>query len=97
MSSLLYYSVSSDLTKDEIILINKQVKKNKEEVYLFVKVMFAFQLSQPLVPYIAAVIMPLPPQISIEHLVPGEDLRSNNQCPDIAFISKTKMDKRICL
>ena len=33
MSSLLYYSVSSDLTKDEIILINKQVKKNREELY----------------------------------------------------------------
>jgi len=37
MSSLLYYSVSSDLTKDKIILINKQVKKNREELYLFLK------------------------------------------------------------
>ena len=37
--------------------------------------------------------MPLPPQISIEHLVPAEVLRSNNQCPDIAPIIKAKMDK----
>ena len=37
MSSLLYYSYSSDLAKDEIIEIDKQVKKNREGVYLFVK------------------------------------------------------------
>ena len=37
MSAFLYYSISSDLSKDEIIAIDKQVAKNQEEVYLFVK------------------------------------------------------------
>ena len=87
MSSLLYISVSSDLTKDEIILINKQVKKNREEIYLFVKEfplnskrkakrffvhgMLLFKLGQPLVPCAAAVVMPLPP-VAIHRLSPIE-------------------------
>ena len=77
MSALLYYSISSDLTKDEMIEIDKQVAKNREAAYLFVRElpsnskrkakivfvygMFLFQLGQPLVPCAAAVIMPLPP------------------------------------
>ncbi len=36
MSSLLYYSISSDLTEDEKIKIDNQVDKNREEVFLFV-------------------------------------------------------------
>ena len=60
---------------------------------LLVYGMFLFQLGQPLVPCAAAVMMPLPPQISIEHLVPAEVLRSNNQCPGIAPIIKAKMDR----
>jgi len=79
MSSLLYYSISSDLTKDEIIEINKQVDNNRKAVYLFltqlpsnstrkakrlfVYVMFTFQLDQPLVPCATAVMMGLPPAI----------------------------------
>ena len=39
--------------------------------------------------------VPLPTQISIEHLVSAEVLRSNNQCPGIAPIIKAKMDKMI--
>lgn len=35
MSSLLYYSISSNLTKDEIIEINKQIAKNRETVKNF--------------------------------------------------------------
>jgi len=109
MSSLLYYSISCDLTKDEIIEIDRRVVKNREAVYLFLRelpwnstrkvkrlfvyVIFAFQLSQPLVPYATAVMMPLPPHISIEHLVPAEVLKSNNRCPGIAPIIKAKMDK----
>lgn len=77
MSSLLYYSISSNLTKDEIIEIDERVSKNREAVYLFVKKlpsnpkakaerlfvhgMFIFQLGQPLVPCAAAVVMPVPP------------------------------------
>jgi len=79
MSLLLYYSISSDLTKDKMIEIDKRVDKNREAVYLFVRKlpsnskgkakrlfvygMFLFQLGQPLVPCAAAVVMPLPPAI----------------------------------
>ena len=35
MSSLLYYSISSDLTEDEIIEIDRRVTKEREAVYLF--------------------------------------------------------------
>ena len=79
MTSLLYYSISSDLTKDEIIAIDKQVAKNREGVYLFVRklasnskrkakrlgfyIVFMFAISQPLVPCAAAVMMPLSPVV----------------------------------
>ena len=79
MSSLVYYSISSDLTKDEILEIDKQVAKNREAVFLFIRKlssnskskvkklfvyrMFLFQLGQPLALYAAAVMMPLPPAI----------------------------------
>ena len=79
MSLLLYYSISSDLTKDKMIEIDKRVDKNREAVYLFVRKlpsnskgkakrlfvygMFLFQFGQPLVPCAAAVVMPLPPAI----------------------------------
>ena len=32
MNSFLYYSISSNLTKDEIIAIDKQVAKNRESL-----------------------------------------------------------------
>lgn len=86
MGSLLYYSISSSLTKDEIIAIDKRVGKNREGVYLFVRKlpsnlkrkakrlsvhgMFLFQLGQALVPCTAAVMLPLPP--AIERLSPFE-------------------------
>ena len=66
MTALLYYSISSDLTEDEILEIDKQVHKNRETVYLFFRklpsnskrkakklclyVMFMFAISQPLSP-----------------------------------------------
>ena len=37
MGSLLYYSISSDLIKDEIIRIDKQVANNRAGIYLFLK------------------------------------------------------------
>jgi hypothetical protein len=77
MAALLYYSISSDLTKDETIAIDERVAKNREGVYLFVRklpsnskrkakrlgfyIVFMFAISQPLVPCAAAVMMPLPP------------------------------------
>ena len=76
MNSFLYYSISSNLTKDEIIAIDNRVVKNRERVYLFVRKLpsnskrkakrlfghgiFLFQLGQPLVPYVTAVMSPLP-------------------------------------
>ena len=89
MSSLLYYSISSNLTKDEIIAIDKQVAKNRKGVYLFVRKLpsnskrkakrlfvygtFLFQLGQPLVPYATAVMLPLP--AAMERLSPFEQNR----------------------
>ena len=37
MSSLLYYSISSNLTKDEIIEIDRKISKNRETVFFFVR------------------------------------------------------------
>ena len=37
MGSLLYYYISSDLTEDEIIEIERQVANNLEASYLFVR------------------------------------------------------------
>lgn len=34
MNSLLYYSISSDLTEDEIIEVDRRVAKDQEIVYL---------------------------------------------------------------
>ena len=105
MTALLYYSISSDLTEDEIIEIDSQVANNREFVRnlpsnskrktkkVFLYATFIFQLGQPLAPYAAAVMVSLPPQISIEHLVPAEVLRRNNECPGIAPIIKAKIDK----
>ena len=105
MTALLYYSISSDLTEDEIIEIDSQVANNREFVRnlpskrkakrVLLYATFIFQLGQPLIPYAAAVMVPLPTQISIEHLVSTEVLRSNNQCPGITPIIKAKMDKMI--
>ncbi len=85
MSALLYYSISSDLTEDEIIEIDRKVASNREAAYLFViklpsnskrkakrlwlYVVFMFTSSQPLVPCAAAVMMPLPP-VAIHRLLP---------------------------
>ena len=35
MTALLYYSISSDLTEDEIVEIDKKVFRNRELVYRF--------------------------------------------------------------
>ena len=110
MSSLLYYSISSGLTEDKMIEIDKRVAKDQELAYLFIKnlpsnskdktkrlfvyVMFLFQLGQPLVPYAAAVVMPLPP--AIYRLSPIEQdriLSNKNGYPQVAIIPELKVDK----
>jgi hypothetical protein len=37
MTALLYYSISSTLTEDEIIEVDRRVAKDREEVYIFVR------------------------------------------------------------
>jgi hypothetical protein len=37
MTALLYYSMSSDLTADEIIEIDRQIAENRETVCFFVR------------------------------------------------------------
>lgn len=79
MNSLLYYSISSDFSKEEITIIDKKVAKNQEKVYLFVKklpsnskrkakrlfayAMLLFQLGQPLVPCVYSITLSAPPPI----------------------------------
>ena len=79
MTALLYYSITSKLTDDEIKEIDKQISKNREIVKslpsnLKLKVkkvsangMLVFQLSQPL---LYTGLLPLPP--SVERLLPIE-------------------------
>ena len=77
--------------KQTFLLIFSNSKRKSKRVFLYAT--FIFQLGQPLVPYAAAVMVPLPPQISIEHVVRAEVLRGNTQSPGIAPIIKAKMDK----
>ena len=107
MSSLLYYSISSDLTKDEIIEIDRRVAKEREAIYLFFRelpsnskrkvkriglyIIFIFTISQPLVPCAAAVMLPLPPTIG--RLSPIEEIRTNKNYAQIATIAASKFDK----
>ena len=37
MTALLYYSISSTLTEDEIIEVDRRVAKDREAVYIFVR------------------------------------------------------------
>jgi hypothetical protein len=111
MSSLLYITVSSGLSEEELIKIDKQIFKNRKEVYLFIRNLpsnskrkakrvflyatFVFQLGQPLVPYAAAVMIPLPP-VAIHRLSPIEQdiiLSNKNGYPQIATIPESKLDK----
>ena len=103
MTSLLYYSISSDLTEDKIIEIDLYVAKNREFVRnlpsyskrkakrVFLYTTFIFQAW---VPYAAAVAMPLPP--AIHRLSPIEQdriLSNKNGYPQVAIIPELKVDK----
>ena len=106
MTALLYYSLASDLTEDKIIEIDLYVSKNLDFVrnlpsYLkrkaqrvFLYATFIFGLGQPLVPYAAAVIMPLSP--TIHRLSPIEQdriLSNKNGYPQVVIIPELKVDK----
>ena len=90
MTASLYNSISSGLTEDEIIEIDRKVRNNRKGVYLFVRNLpsnstrkakrlfvygiYIFQLGQPLVTCAAAVVMPVPP-VGIHKLSPMEQDR----------------------
>ena len=107
MASLLYYKISSDLTKDEIIAIDKRVAKNRERVRklpsnlkrkakrLGFYIVFMFAISQPLVPCAAAVMTPLPPVVihRSSPISPIEHVSNKNCYPQIATIPESKLDK----
>jgi hypothetical protein len=112
MSSLLYYSISSNLTEDKIVEIDKQVAVNREKIYLFLTelpsnskrkakrlglyIVFIFAISQPLVPYAAAVMIPLPPAIHKLSPIEQDRILSNEKYyPQIAHILEEKVDKII--
>lgn len=108
MSSLLYYSISSDLTKYEIIEIDKRVARNREAAYLFIRelpsnskrkakrlglyIIFMFSINQPLAPC-AAVMMPLPPAINRLSYIEESRIKTNKNYPQIAAIPASKVDK----
>lgn len=108
MTALLYYSISSDLIKNEIIAIDERVAQNRKGVYLFVRklpsnskrkakrlgfyIVFMFAISQPLVPCAAAVMIP----VAIHRLSPMEQdriLSNKKGYPQIAIIPELKVDK----
>ena len=103
MTALLYYSISSKLTDDEIKEIDKQISKNRETLkslpsnskFKVQKVlangMLVFQLNQLL---LYTVVVPLPP--SVERLSPIEQdkiLSDKNSSPQIVHILEEKVDK----
>ena len=100
------YSISSDLTKYEIIEIDKRVARNREAAYLFIRklpsnskrkakrlvIIFMFSISQPLGPC-AAVIMRLPPAINRLSPIEESRIKTNKNYPQIAAIPASKVDK----
>ena len=106
MSALLYISISSKFTDDELKQIDKQVYKNYEPIKsltlngkrkvkrLFVHGILLFQLSQPLVLYAAAIMILLPPAIERLSFFEQDRILSNkNGYPQVAIIPELKVDK----
>jgi hypothetical protein len=111
MTAFLYYSVSSGLTENELVEIDRQIFKNQESVYLFLTelpsnskrkgkklclyIVFMFAISQPLAPC-GAVVMPLP-TTTINKLYHSEEseIRINKNYPQIAPIPASKVDKMV--
>ena len=105
MAALLYYSISSKLTDDEIKEIDKQISKNRETLKslpsnsklkvqkVLANGMLVFQLSQPL---LYTVVVPLPP--SVERLSTIEQdkiLTDKNSSSQIAPFIEPKIHKTI--
>ena len=82
-------------TDSSVVFIKNITLSGKRKAKrLFVHGMFLFQLSQPLVPYATAVMLPLPP--AMERLSPFEHdriLSNKNSYPQIAHILEEKVDK----
>jgi len=102
MTALLYYSISSKLTDDEIKEIDKEISKNQELLKslpsnsklkvqkVLANGMLVFQLSQPL---LFTVVLPLPP--SVERLSQDKILSDKNSSPQIAPFIEPKIHKTI--
>ena len=104
MSSLLYYSIESGLTKDEIIAIDKEVVNNRKAVYKFIRrlgcnskrkarkllfhTMLLLELGKPLAPALYTVIVPLP--TVIKRL---STIEQDRYSPKIVTIPVSKLDK----
>ena len=91
MNIFLYYSISSDFTKDEIIEIDKRVVKNRKAVGLLVKkIIVSWQFVQSAAQPVASVVMPLPP-ITIHRQTPVEEI--DRLSIGIADLPLPKVDK----
>ena len=77
----------------KMVSLSGKQKANRLLVYL----LLGYQLGQPLVPYAAAVILPIPP-VAIERLSPFEQdriLSNKKYSPQIASIIESKMDNMV--
>ena len=83
------------ITDSSVVFIKNITLNGKRKAKrLFVHGTFLFQLSQPLVPYATAVMLPLPP--AMERLSPFEQdriLSNKNSYPQMAQILEEKVDK----
>lgn len=56
-------------------------------------IVFIFTISQPLIPYAAAVVMPLPPAIHRLSPIEESSIRTQKNYPQLATIPESKVDK----
>lgn len=105
MTALLYYSILSKLTDDEIKEIDKQISKNREILKslpsnsklkvqkVLTNIMLVFQLSQPL---LYTVVVPLPPSVEkLSTIEQDKILTDKNSSPQIAPFIEPKIHKTI--
>ena len=111
MTALFYYSISSGLSENEVVIIDKEISRNRKLVYIFLTklplnakrkakricfyMIFAFTIVQPLAPC-AAVMLPLPPT-AIHRLSSIDESRitTNSNCPQIVPLIRSKVNKVI--
>ena len=91
MSSLLYYSISSDLTRDERIEIDKQVVKNREETKrLIIVISLTSLIYFSSLESVEAIGLPMPPMQEVRVEPSFEDSLKN---PEIAKLVRRKPDR----